>query len=122
MKRAHENYNAHPHFSSNKRYLILQLHHITTTSIQAEVSSYIALPNLKEDENPLEFWKEQQTSYPKLVKLAIRYLSVPASSAPVERLFSISGKIFRQERCRLSDEHFQKLTNIKCNSHILNKY
>ena len=56
---------------------------------------------------------------PAMSKLAKRYLSVPASSGPVERLFSIAGKIFRPERCRLTDTVFENLMFIKCNSYIL---
>ena len=43
------------------------------------------------------------------------YLSVPASSAPVERLFSIAGKVFRPERCRLTDKNFETLMFIRSN-------
>ena len=41
------------------------------------------------------------------------------TSGPVERLFSIGGKFFRPERCRLSDSVFEKLMNIKCNGHLV---
>ena len=57
--------------------------------------------------------------YPPMSKLAKRYLSVPASSRLVERLFSIAGNIFRPERCRLIDTVIENHMSIKCNSYIL---
>ena len=42
-------------------------------------------------------------------------LCVPASSARVERLFSIAGKIFRPKRCRLMDKRLEELMFIRCN-------
>ena len=47
--------------------------------------------------------------YPLLSKVAPRYLSLPASSTPTEKVFSVAGKIFRPERCRLSSDVFEKL-------------
>lgn len=58
---------------------------------------------------------ENEDKFPILAKLAKIYLNVPATSAPVERLFSIAGKIFRPDRCRLNDSTFQMLMMIKCN-------
>ena len=47
---------------------------------------------------------------------AMTTLGVPASSAPVERLFSIAGKVFKPDRCRLTDKTFETLMFIRCNS------
>ena len=79
------------------------------------IEEYLLSTCLPQEENPLEFWKLNQVKYSPLAKLAPRFLCVPASSAPVERLFSIAGKVFRPERCRLTDERFEELMFIRCN-------
>lgn len=86
---------------------------------KAEILRYFSQPCIPEQGDPLDFWKEHSTIYPTISKLASRYLSIPASSGPVERLFSIGSKFFRPERCRLSDPIFEKLMNIKCNGHLV---
>ena len=44
-------------------------------------------------------------------------LNIPLSSSPVERLFSIAGKVFTSEHCRLTDARFQELMLIiRCNN------
>ena len=93
----------------------------TQTSLNTcdkEVQDYIESPCLPEDANPLEYWLDNQSKYPTLALLAKRYLSVPASSAPVERLFSIGGKILRNERCSMSDRTFERLMFVKNNRHF----
>ena len=83
-----------------------------------QLEEYLSSANLDEKEKPLTFWKEKELDFPQLAKLAGHYLQTPASSGPVERLFSIGGKIFRPERCRLSDVMFEKLMFIRCNTDI----
>ena len=68
------------------------------------------------DTNPLDYWKIKYINYPTLAKLANKLLSTPATSAPVERLFSMAGKVFRPQSCSLKDDTFEKLNMmIKCN-------
>ena len=50
----------------------------------------------------------------KLFPLAMRTLSVPATSAPVERVFSHSG-IMRPHRAQLSYKLLPNLIFLKCN-------
>ena len=88
---------------------------ITPNDITLMVEEYLLSPCLPQEENPLEFWKLNQVKYSTLAKLAPQFLCVPASSAPVERLFSIAGKLFRPERCRLTDKRFEELMFIRCN-------
>lgn len=58
---------------------------------------------LVEPTNPLKWWAGQQKQFPYLAKLARRFLCVPATSAPSERLFSVAGLTVTQHRNRLSD-------------------
>lgn len=91
---------------------------LSTTPVETEIREYLETPCTSGDSNPLEFWKGHEPSYPILSRLAKRYLSVPASSAPVERIFSIGGKIFGSDRCRLSDKKFEMLMFIKNNGQL----
>ena len=63
-----------------------------------EFQKYLADQNFTKDENALQFWQAKQTAYPKLRKLAKKIPAVPASSAPIERVFSHAGNILRPDR------------------------
>ena len=43
-----------------------------------------------------------ELQYPHLTKMAKDYLAIPASSVPVERIFSGDADLITQTRCRLS--------------------
>lgn len=83
-----------------------------------EVASYLADPTLPEDADPLKFWEQNKLSMPLLSKLALNYLVVPATSAPVERVFSVAGRIFKPDRCQLNDKTFHRLVFIKYNKNL----
>jgi len=96
-------------------FYFLNEQNITLSPAAREIDCYISETYCHPDSNPLEFWKSNEEKFPRLSKLAQYYFCTPASSAPVERTFSIGGKIFRPERCNLTDDNFETLMFIKCN-------
>ena len=72
-------------------------------SLEEEISTYVSSPCSDIDVNPLDFWKDNSEKCKQLVPLAKHVLSIPSSSAAVERLFSTAGKVFTPDRCRLTD-------------------
>ena len=64
------------------------------------------------------FWLKYENEWPELASYAKRVLTVPASSAAVERVFSVGGAILRPSRRRLSDRLFKMLMFLKCNWHL----
>ena len=58
------------------------------------LNDYIAfVDQLEFQDCPLQFWKANESKFKSLSEIARKYLGVPASSAAVERMFSISGHI-----------------------------
>ncbi len=66
-------------------------------------------------EDPLLFWKENETKYPELSKLVKRFLGVPSSEADVERMFNISGFIFNTKRRSLGVANYENLVFVQSN-------
>ena len=62
--------------------------------INALVKEYLISSCLPQEENPLAFWKANQTKFAPLAKMTNKFLYIPASSVPTETLFSIAGKVF----------------------------
>ena len=56
---------------------------------------------------PLKFWPDNRKQFQRLYKVSRQILYAPASQAPVERLFSISGHILSQRRLRTNDRNFE---------------
>ena len=67
------------------------------------------------DLSALDFWKAHEKTYPHLASLAKKYLSVPAASAAIERMFSIAGHIFSLKRRKLGILFFCDLVFLKLN-------
>ena len=56
--------------------------------------------------------------YPLLNKLFQSVLCTPASSAPVERIFSQSGLIMSARRAKMANKTLETLCFLKCNEHL----
>ena len=80
-----------------------------------ETDRYLTEHNIKVKSDPFTWWKERELIYPKLFKLAMQYLSVPASSVPCERVFSKAGNIMTQKRNRLSSMKLKEIIFIQHN-------
>ena len=90
----------------------------TRDTAREEIMKYLASPCLPRTCDPLLFWVQQRVTYPRLARLSLRYLCVPASSAAVERIFSIAGNICKPNRSSLTDTTFERLLYIRCNRHL----
>ena len=64
------------------------------------------------------FWRHHQHEWSELAAYAKCILTVPATSATMERVLSVGGAILRPSRRRLSDNIFEKLMFLKCNLHL----
>lgn len=79
-------------------------------SIKDDVESYLRAPLLPRCEDPLEWWKTKGSHlYPSLVRVARRYLSVPATQATSETRFSTVGAIVTCRREHLLPQHVEEL-------------
>lgn len=80
---------------------------------RVELETYLADKSDQGDDG-LAWWaKVGSGKYPRLAILARRYLSIPASSAPSERLFSSGRSIVEWQRNRLKGETIRMLMTLK---------
>lgn len=78
---------------------------VQDSSIVTQISKYFDAICDSDTDNALVFWAKNHARFPQLHNLALKVLSVPASSAPVERVYSRGGIIMRPHRaecCNLS--------------------
>jgi hypothetical protein len=80
-----------------------------------EVTDYLAIPQIRFNDCPLEWWKMNKDRFPILSVLARIYLCIPATSTPSERLFSNAGNVMTVKRTQLSNSTFEHLLFLKKN-------
>lgn len=93
------------------------------TSAEEEIELYMSLKVKHTDEemelDPLDYWIKAANKFPKLSPVACDIMCTPASSAPVERVFSISGEASQGRRNRLLDHNLERETLLRKNKHYL---
>lgn len=83
----------------------------------ADYLHYINSPEFESSDLTLEqAWQLPQ--FKRLQPLFQRLFCTPATSAPVERIFSQSGLLMRPHRAKLSDTMLETLVYLKCNQSV----
>ena len=75
------------------------------SSANVELNTYLENPVIQAD--PVLFWSLRPETT--LSTLAFQLMSIPCSSAPVERLFSKAGILLQQRRTRLKSTNLEQL-------------
>ncbi len=84
--------------------------------------NYVKSANLNKDKTVLDFWRENEHRWPILANISKKILGVPASSAKVERIFSIAGHVFSLKRRRMKARIFESLVFAKLNEYLINLF
>lgn len=84
-----------------------------------ELQDYLNLPLLPRHDDPFVWWKNSRETFPLLSKLALKYLSAPASSAESERVFSTGGNIYKPTRNKIYPKNGEVLMFLHYNLRVL---
>lgn len=80
-----------------------------------ELDKFLNDKLLKRDKDPLAWWEDKKTVYPKLFQIVQKRLCVPASSAPCERVFSKTGQLLTERRNRLKSKNVSQIIFLNYN-------
>ncbi|XP_041847936.1 zinc finger BED domain-containing protein 4-like [Melanotaenia boesemani] len=97
-----------PHYQSGRRAG-------NYSTADEEVRDYLQTPQIPTMQNPLQWWAQNVDRFPRLAKLCKRYLAVPATSTPSERIFSLAGNTITRQRASLHQAHVDALVFLHAN-------
>ena len=84
-------------------------HRSESTDAFIEVKRYFEEQNIERKSDPLQWWKENGARFPHLMMLAKKYLAIPGSSVPSERLFSKAGELISEKRSQLKPKNMDTI-------------
>ena len=82
---------------------------IVKSKASVELERFQLEPKLKSSDDPLLWLTVKRLEYPLMSKLAMKYLTVQASSTPAERAMSRMNNILSQKRTRMKSDLFNKM-------------
>ena len=71
---------------------------------------------------PLSWWKSSAHRFKNFKSLAVKYLAIPATSAPSERIWSRAARVLTVKRNRMSEEVTSAMMYCRENRELLHKY
>ena len=87
---------------------------------QIELDHYLSTTESAQDNvDVLQYWDDLHFQYPLLSKIAVDVLVIPASSAPVERVFYTAREACIGRRNRLTNSNLETKVLIKRNKHYI---
>lgn len=91
------------------------------TDRDKEIQTYLGSKHTTKEirSDSLNYWINNKHIFPLLYPIARSILCTPASTAPVERVFSTSGECTRGKRNRISDDNLERETLLLKNKHYL---
>ena len=90
------------------------------SEMELELKKFKALPNLPRSDDPLKWWElSGKTLFPKLYNTAIKYLIIPATSVPAERVFSKAGTVLTKKRNRLGPKTANMIITLNSNMDLV---
>ncbi|KAK3929378.1 Putative AC9 transposase [Frankliniella fusca] len=87
-------------------------------SVEDELDRYLREP-IGNDSDIRDWWKQRRERFPRLYRLALQLLVIPATSASAEREFSEAGHVFRQKRLTLNPNTASDILLVHSNSDLL---
>ncbi|CAH1259126.1 ZBED1 [Branchiostoma lanceolatum] len=84
--------------------------------VQTEILKYKSLAKLKSTDDVISFWQAKVYELPLLSQHARKYLVVPGTSVPSERVFSTAGDIVSAERAALDPDSVNMLLFLNKNT------
>ncbi|XP_046560924.1 zinc finger BED domain-containing protein 4-like [Haliotis rubra] len=83
-----------------------------------EVARYLGSAHTDRQLTLLDWWKKNAQYFPRISGLARKYLAIPASSVPSERVFSLAGNLVNKKRARLSPNNIDLLVFLRKNMEL----
>lgn len=88
---------------------ILSGKYLAKGAAEADTTPYRNLRPISEKLDVGDWWRQHEAVYPLHAKAARRYLAIPATSAPSERIFSTGGRILDKRRAALKPDSVREL-------------
>lgn len=76
---------------------------------------YLSAPLCEKKSDPIAYWIKCQESMNQLANSAFKYLCVPATSVPFERVFSKAGQVCTERRNRLNPKNVDIMVFLNAN-------